>query len=81
MSNTHTALVHNYTESWPEYKCYPTKYHVERNGEEVGYLHVVVHQTHQGFIAVAAVIHDSVVEVALEKPKYVYLWRLSAMQL
>lgn len=53
----------------PDDKCNSTQHHVDWNGEEIGQLHVVLHQTHQGFIAVATVVHDGVVEVTLQKPK------------
>lgn len=57
---------------WPEDECNSTQHHVDCNGEEVGQLHVVLHRTHQGSIAVAAVVHDGVVEVTLEKPQHIY---------
>lgn len=57
---------------WPEYECNTTQHHVECNGEEIGQLHVVLHQTHQGFIAVATIVHDGGVEVTLEKPKHIH---------
>lgn len=53
----------------PHDKCNPTQHHVDRNGKEIGQLHVVLHLTHQSFIAVAAVVHDCVVEVTLQKAK------------
>lgn len=49
----------------PEYEHNSTQHHVSGNGEEVGQLHVVVHQAGQGFIAVAAVVHDGEVKVTL----------------
>lgn len=57
---------------WPEDKSNSTQNHVDYNGEEIGQLHVVLHQTHQGFIAVATVVHDCVVEVTLDNPKYIH---------
>lgn len=49
----------------PEYECNSTQHHVSGNGEEVGQLHVVVRQANQGFVAVAAVVHDGEVKVTL----------------
>lgn len=50
----------------PEDEHDATQNHVEGNGKEIGQLHVILPQTHQSFIAVAAVVHDSVVEVTLQ---------------
>lgn len=49
----------------PDDKYNSTQHHVDSNGEEIGQLHVVFHLTHQSFIAVAAIVHDGVVEVTL----------------
>lgn len=50
----------------PEDKNDATQNHVDGNGKEIGELHVILSQTHQSFIAVAAVVHDGVVEVTLQ---------------
>lgn len=50
----------------PEDEHNATQNHVDGNGKEIGELHVIPPQTHQSFIAVAAIVHDSVVEVTLQ---------------
>lgn len=50
----------------PEYENNGTQNHVDWNGKEIGELHVILPQTQQGFIAIAAVVHDGVVEVTLQ---------------
>lgn len=50
-----------------EYKS--TQHHVDWNGEEIGQLQIIPHHTGRGFIAVAAVVHDRVGKVTLQKWK------------
>lgn len=50
----------------PEDESNSTQNHVDWNGKEIGELHVIAPRTHQSFIAVAAVVHDGVVEVTLQ---------------
>lgn len=48
-----------------------TQHHVDSNGEEIGQLQVVIHQTPKSFITVATIVHNSIVEVTLKNTKYV----------
>lgn len=50
----------------PEDENNATQNHVDWNGKEIGELHIILPQTQQGFITIAAVVHDGVVEVTLQ---------------
>lgn len=52
-----------------------TQHHVDSNGEEIGQLQVVIHQTSKSFITVGTVVHNSIVEVTLKNTKYVNISR------